>query len=240
MFSRFVEIAVLTIIPNTEERNEYKMNLKGMKINFLGDSITEGVGTSSPDKRYFELIMNEYGLAEVNGYGISGTRLARQAVPSDEPSFDKFFASRVPEMKEDADAVVVFGGTNDFGHGDAPIGEFSDRTPDTFYGACHDLYTQLTEKYPGKPIVIMTPLHRTDEDEVRVKHRASVVLKTYVDIIREVAQYYSFPVCDMFKMSGLQPKVPVIMEKFVPDGLHPNDEGHKIMAARLGAFLAKL
>ncbi len=215
------------------------MKLKGLTINFLGDSITEGVGTSADSKRYFELIKNEYGLAAVNGYGISGTRLAQQAVPSEEPSVDKFFASRVDEMK-DADVVVVFGGTNDFGHGDAPIGEFADRTPDTFYGACHDLYTRLIEKYPGKPIVIMTPLHRTEEDEVRVKHGVSVTLKTYVDIIREVAEFYSLPVCDMFKMSGLQPKVPVIMERFVPDGLHPNDAGHEIMAARLGGFLAAL
>ena len=216
------------------------MKLKGMTINFLGDSITQGVGVSEDSKRYFELIKNEYGLAAVNGYGISGTRLARQAVPSNEPSFDRFFASRVDEMKEDADAVVVFGGTNDFGHGDAPLGEFSDRTPDTFYGACHDLYTRLIEKYPGKPIVIMTPLHRAEEDEARVKHGVSVTLKTYVDIIREVAEYYSLPVCDMFKASGLQPRVPVIAEKFVPDGLHPNDAGHEIIAARLGAFLANL
>ncbi len=36
------------------------MKLKGMTINFLGDSITEGVGTSENSKRYFELIKNEY------------------------------------------------------------------------------------------------------------------------------------------------------------------------------------
>ena len=28
------------------------MELKNKKINFLGDSITEGVGTSAPDKTY--------------------------------------------------------------------------------------------------------------------------------------------------------------------------------------------
>ena len=215
------------------------MELKGNVLNFLGDSITEGVGVSENSKRYFELIKMKYELREANGYGISGTRLAKQRIPSDEASFDKYFASRIDEMK-DADAVVVFGGTNDFGHGDAPIGTFSDRTPDTFYGACHDLYIKLIEKYPGKPIVIMTPLHRTEEDEVRVKHGVSVTLKTYIDIIREVAEYYSLPVCDMYKKSGLQPRVDIIKERYIPDGLHPNDAGHEIMAARLGAFLENL
>ena len=215
------------------------MELKGKIINFLGDSITEGVGTTDVCKRYFELIKNKYGSKEVNGYGISGTRIAKQIGISENPRYDIYFASRVDEMK-DADCVVVFGGTNDYGHGNAPIGRFEDRTPDTFYGALHDLYRRLIEKYPGKPIVIMTPLHRITEDEVKVKHGVAVTLKTYVDIIREVAEFYSLPVCDLYKNSGLQPKVDVIMEKYIPDGLHPNDAGHEIMAERLGNFLASL
>lgn len=215
------------------------MKLEGMTINFLGDSITEGVGVSDDSKRYFELIKESYGLKCVNGYGIAGTRLAKQIIPSVEVSFDAYFGSRVDDMA-DADAVVVFGGTNDFGHGDAPIGGCTDRTPDTFYGACHDLYVRLIQKYPGKPIVIMTPLHRTEENDIRIKHGVSVTLKTYVEIIREVAEYYSLPVCDLFQKSGMQPSVPAIMEKLIPDGLHPNDEGHKIIAARLGNFLASL
>ena len=32
------------------------MILNGIKANFLGDSITEGVGTSAPDKTYHQLI----------------------------------------------------------------------------------------------------------------------------------------------------------------------------------------
>ena len=62
----------------------------------------------------------------------------------------------------------------------------------------------------------------------------------YVDIIREVAEFYSLPVLDLFASSGLQPKVPVIQEKYVHDGLHPNDAGHKIIADRLTAFLRAL
>ena len=215
------------------------MNLRGMTINFLGDSITQGVGTTADSKRYFALLQQAYGLKEANGYGISGTRLAIQSVPSENASFDQHFASRIPEMKS-ADAVVVFGGTNDFGHGDAPIGTFADRTPETFYGACHDLCIKLIERYPGKPIVFMTPLHRLDEQEARVKHGKTVVLKSYVDIIREVAEYYALPVCDLYRISGMQPAVPVIQETLIPDGLHPNDAGHEIIAARLGSFLASL
>ena len=215
------------------------MKLEGKIINFLGDSITEALGVSDQSKTYYARLKEKYGLKKVNGYGISGTRFAEQITPSEYEFYDRYFASRVDEMT-DADAVVVFGGTNDFGHGDAPIGEFADRTPKTFYGACHDLFRRLIEKYPGKPIVIMTPLHRREEDDVRVKHGVSVTLKTYVNIIREVAEYYSLPVCDMFKNSGMQQAIPVIKEKFMPDGLHPNDAGHELIAERLGEFLKNL
>lgn len=215
------------------------MQLKGKVINFLGDSITEGARVEPGEPRFFEVLEAEYGLAKANGYGIGGTRIARNQTPSEYPEWDQYFASRIPEMA-DADMVVVFGGTNDFGHGDAPVGWFSDRTPDTFYGACHDLFTRLIERYPGKPIVVMTPLHRLEEDDVHQKPDRPTTLMTYVKIIREVAEYYSLPVCDLFAYSGLQPKVPVIQEKYVPDGLHPNAAGHRILAERLAGFLLSL
>ena len=216
------------------------MELKGTKINFLGDSITEGAGTSSHDKMFTMLIEREYG-AICQNYGIGGTRIARQKTPTEE-KWDRDFISRVPEMDNDADIVVVFGGTNDFGHGDAPLGTMSDRTPYTFYGALHCLYTALTEKYPDVPVVILTPLHRLNEDSPKGDNKPAPVgtLKEYVNIIREVAEYYSLPVLDLFKESGLQPKIPVIQQKYVPDGLHPNDAGNEILAHKIARFLEML
>ena len=218
------------------------MELKGTKINFLGDSITEGHGTSSPENTFCMLIEREYE-AICQNYGIGGTRIAKQHTPSDNPIFDNDFCSRVADMDADADIVAVFGGTNDFGHGDAPLGIMSDRTLDTFYGALHTLYISLLEKYSESPIVVMTPLHRLNEDNPRGdgnKPRDVGNLKTYVDVIREVAEYYSLPVLDLYKESGLQPKVPIINEKYFADGLHPNDEGHKVIAKKIASFLQTL
>ena len=53
------------------------MELKGKKIAFLGDSITEGCGTSSIDKTFWSIIAQRTG-AECFGYGIGGTRIAPQ------------------------------------------------------------------------------------------------------------------------------------------------------------------
>ena len=209
------------------------MELKGKKINFLGDSITEGVGASEYAHCYVEQFAAATG-AVCRNYGISGTRIAKRRVPYEIPEFDRYYASRVPEMDPDADVVVVFGGTNDYGHGDAPLGEMSDRTVWTYYGALHVLFTALIEKYPTAQIVVLTPLHREDEE------KRTPILKPFVDATRQVAEYYSLPVLDLWANYGIQPRIPVMKNMYVPDGLHPNDAGHAILANKLRAFLEQL
>jgi len=213
------------------------MELKGKKINFIGDSITYGAGVKEGANRFVDRIGRAAELAAARNYGISGTRIAKQLIPSENHLVTGDFCTRVDDMDPDADVVVVFGGTNDFGHGNAPFGTFQDRTDETFCGACHVLMTKLLEKYPGKVIVIMTPIHRTTEDSLDMKGKRLI---DYVDVIKEIAQYYSLPVLDLFAMSGIQPRVPVIREKFCPDGLHPNDDGHALLADRILNFLKAL
>lgn len=212
------------------------MELKNKKINFLGDSITEGVGVSSSDKTYHSVLKEAAGLREAKNYGISGTRYARQQVIKDEYVDTNSFCERFLKMDDDADIVVVFGATNDYGHGDAPLGKFTDRTPDTFYGACHYLFSGLIRKYLGKTIVIMTPTHRPGEENITAHSN----LFAFINAIREVAEYYALPLLDLYATSGIQPEIKEIREAYIPDGVHLNDEGHKIIADKLKKFLELL
>ncbi|MBQ7849485.1 MAG: SGNH/GDSL hydrolase family protein [Clostridia bacterium] len=212
------------------------MNLKGLKINFLGDSITEGHGCSCEALRFADRIAAEYG-AITRCYGIGGTRLARQTKPSENARHDLDFPSRVAEMDPDADVVVVFGGTNDFGHGDAPFGTPADRTADTFCGALHELYTSLLTKFPRAQFVVITPLHRATES---IPNMHGKVLKDYVDEIRAAAAYYSLPVLDLWAEYGVQPAVSVMKDMYMPDGLHPNDAGHVILTNKIVKFIESL
>ena len=218
-----------------------KMELENCKINFLGDSITEGAGASDADHVYHAILKKGCHLAEARNYGIGGTRIARQIKPSENEMYDLDFCMRADEMDQDADAIVIFGGTNDYGHGDAPLGEFSDRLVYTFYGACHVLFEKLINRYPGKPIVVMTPLHRENDENVTPEgHLKNLTLRDYVAVIREVAEYYSIPVLDLYAESGIQPNVPVLKKLYCPDGLHPNDMGNARIADMLEKFLRRL
>ena len=83
------------------------MELKGKKINFLGDSITFGCGASDPATKGYVALMKDYNdLAEARNYGIGGTRIARQKEITN-PEVDNDFNMRWDKMDPDADMIVV-------------------------------------------------------------------------------------------------------------------------------------
>ena len=220
------------------------MNLQGAVINFLGDSITEGVGASSLEKRYPDVLAQRFGLKKANNYGISGSRIARQRIVTAE-RHDRDYCMRVEEMDQTADGVVVFGGTNDYGHGEAPLGVPLDRTPETFWGACHYLMDRLITLYCGKPVLIVTPLRRLNENDPRGdgtgrKLLSVAPLSVYRQILMETASQYALPILDLYTTSGIVPENPVSLQRLLPDGLHPSDEGHALIAERIGRALMQL
>lgn len=219
------------------------MELKGKKVVFIGDSITDGHGTSAKEFTYWNQFAKLTG-ASVYADGVGGSRIAPQRIPTVErPWEDWYFASRVDKLIPDADIVVVFGGTNDFGAGDAAFGTMADRTNDTFYGACHLLVQKIYEKYPNARVVLMTPLHRLSEDETLYNElgvRRVGPLSMYVQAIRDVAEFYGLPLVDLFANCPIQPRVDSLREKYMPDGLHPNDAGAALVAQCLQAVLEAL
>ncbi len=206
-----------------------------MIINFLGDSITEGCAASFPYNNYVSVVGRTLNIT-VNNYGVGGTRIAKQTKSSENPFHDQDFIDRVDKMTQ-ADMIVVFGGTNDFAHGDAPFGDVDNIEPNTFCGACYELYEKLTKKYKNKPILIVLPIHRTDEEVTcNCKKLAgeTKILKFYYDAIKEIAGRFKFNILDLWEEKELNPNLKEGESNFW-DGLHPNDRGHNI----LGEIISK-
>lgn len=216
------------------------MELMGKKMIFLGDSITCGVGTTAPDKVYWKQIEKKSG-AVCQGLGVSGTRIAKQIeADPDAPHDRQHFITRINLIESDTDIIGVLGGINDFSHGDAPLGNMSDRRQDTFYGACHLLYSNLLEKFPTAFIFVMTPLHCAAEDDMyynSVGKRRVGSLLDYVNIIFEVAAKYSLPVLDLYRKAGIQPEIKKQRDIYMPDGIHPSDAGNERIADKIITFL---
>ena len=211
------------------------MDLTGKKVVFLGDSITQGVGASAPDFCYVSLFQKAHPEATVVNCGISGTRFANQRdVPEDDYLNVNRFTVRVDALPDDADLVVVFGGTNDHGHGNAPLGTMGDTDDSTFYGAAHYICNRLLERYPKGEVLLLTPLHRICEENLTGQ---GTRLFDYVQAIRQTGELFSIPVLDLFAVGGINPNFGNQQEIYMTDGLHPNDAGHKRVFERIDAFV---
>ena len=223
----------IVIVRISERKNI--MDLNGLTVNFLGDSITEGYGVIEPGNVYHQIIKEKYNLKQVYNYGISGTRIARQTVPSaDCPRNDLYFELRSEIMQPSADVIVVFGGTNDYAHGDAAFGTQDSEDVYTFCGAVNSLINKLRRDFPKAKIIFMTPLHRTFE--TNLSDPDSKILEDYAKAISEICNKRNIDVIDLFKINPLDPED----KELVPDGLHPNDKGHSIMADVIGKELLKI
>lgn len=223
------------------------MKLEGKIMAFLGDSITEGAGVVDIENcRYDNRIAKEHKVKKVYNYGIGGTRIAHQTKPSEKPRYDLCFCGRAYNISKDAEIIVVYGGVNDYIHGDAPFGTWEDSTPVSFLGGVTFLMNLLKTEYPDAKVVFMTPAHcdfkgtSDAEPSPRPIKTDARPLREYVEGIKAKGKELGIPVLDMFENLGLDPNDEEVKAKYTKDGLHYNDEGHAYIAAALGKFLSDL
>ena len=223
-------------------------DLDNKKWLVIGDSISSAAYSQLSGKFYFDLIKNRYNNLAVTTLAVPGSRIAFH-------SGNTFsFVQRVSEAmssKPDADIVTVLGGVNDWGQektssatSPIPLGTMDDTIPSsyeeatTFYKSLKYLCNTLIENYPNAKIVFITPMGANPDSSVttfaRYKNSLGFTILDYKKAINDVCNFYGIKVCTIV---GLTPYVEEHKNTmFIPfrtdnlGGLHPNIEGHKIIA----------
>ena len=202
----------------------------GKVANFLGDSQTDDAGNYK-SVFFYDWLKDILGLSATNSYGYSGTTI----MPID--GQNKSFLERYPSMSDDADLIVVWGGTNDYHYGHA-LGDVDDTENTTFCGALNNLCKGLITKYPQKSILFVTPTPRGNISS------AVATQKEYADAIIEVCGKYCIPVFDAFRKCNMPIVADAtwdsegnIIRKYTVDGLHLNDLGHEILGKSMANFI---
>jgi lysophospholipase L1-like esterase len=134
-------------------------------------------------------------------------------------------------MDKDADMVFVFGGTNDFGHGNAEIGKKGDTDPYTFYGGMENLTNYLLSTYGKEKVCFLLPLRRAVEERADGR-----TLLDYVEVIKEVLIEKGIDYLDFYD-NGLPKPISTQPDEYFADGLHPNDAGHDWVAEQVANYL---
>ena len=194
-------------------------------INFLGDSITEGLKWQK--KEIFCYYLSKWLNVRINNQGYRATKIARQ-----KDDF-KDFNFRLKDLDDKADFTFIFGGTNDYSLGDAELGDINSDSYYTFYGALKNLIKDLLKKFDKDKICFILPLSRYDEEKI-INHGT---LPQYRNIIKEI--------CDLNKIDYLNlcDELPIPdtdgKSQYFKDGLHPNKQGHKLIAKNIIKYLKK-
>ena len=218
------------------------MDLTGKRILFLGDSVTAGSSATSDDKIFHSILRRETGIKEVINAGAGGTRIARQTKPSEEKIYDEDFNLRYDAADKSCDVIFIFGGTNDFGHGDAPAGNADDKTEYTFCGAINVLLGKAIKDFGRENVVLVTPMHRVGEENLYGEGKKQIAgepLAVYVGIEKRAAEKFGVKIIDLWNEERLNPNDEKNADLFA-DGLHPNDKGHALLAEILKEKISAL
>jgi len=199
--------------------------------NVIGDSITEH--NDKTTKNYQDYIASKISCT-VNNYGLSGTGWFTPW------GGNAAFYNRLVALASNADLITVFGGTNDWGETGKTLvlGSFGDTDPAlTFYGAVDYTIRQLVTMFPTKTIAVFTPIPRNNSWGTS---STGVTLEQITDAIIKVCARYSVPVLDLYRKGNVYAWDANYRTYALPDGLHPNDNGHVTLADKILDFLNSL
>lgn len=175
-----------------------------------GDSIVEGWRASEPAAAWPHVVGRTVGLDVVN-LGYAGA--ARGELPS---------AQEIASLP--ADLISVAHGTNCWS-----------RTPQSadLFGAGLDAFLDLVRAgHPKTPIVAISPILRLDaESTPNVLGMSLADLRVVFENVVERRRKRGDRQLHLVSGGGLVPK------EQLPDGIHPNDRGHQMMADALGPIL---
>lgn len=237
---------------------------KGARVAIFGDSISDP-RTNNGEQKYYWFMHNDIGIIPYV-YAENGREWNRVPVQ----------AGRLyKEHGQDFDAIMILMGTNDFNSG-IPIGKWFDeeitqveaakggepRTvqtrrhrimsfdSNTLCGRINIAMDSLKRAFPGKQIILMTPLHRGKADfadnnlqpDENYTNSCGEYVDAYVNAVKEAGNVWSVNVIDLNAISGLLPLCES-QKMYFPidtDKLHPSTEGHRRIADALIAALRSI
>ena len=213
---------------------------QGKSITAIGDSITYGYietddGNSTAPWTLQLIPICKFGTVTNNG--VSASTIAKYS-----GEVATSFVERVDTI-QDQNFVVMLGGVNDFGF-DVPLGKFMDTSQETFFGALNYMAKQLVKNNPNARILWCTPVINTSLDHHTYDDNGELVVNDvgsteldYVNAVKKVANYYGFPVLDLFANCIVNP---LSRPEMFRDGTHQNRQGYVLLGQQISKFINTL
>lgn len=237
---------------------------QGKRVAYFGDSITDPRNKGS-QKKYWSYLQEWLGITPYV-YGVSGRQwndIPRQARQLQAEHGDDFDAILIFIGTNDYNAGIPLGEWYtetvervEAGiHAPKHLEQRRHRRPvmdaSTYRGRINIALDTLKRLFPTKQIVLLTPIHRAGfyaneqnwQPTEAYANGGGEFLDAYVESVREAGRIWAMPVIDLGTLCGIHPLIEEQQRYFdhpERDCLHPNNEGHRRMAATLRWQLAAL
>ena len=229
-----------TILQNKSNQEMIRNNgidFSDKKIVCLGDSITAATNLEDLEdyQQYsYPAYLKEFlGAGSVENLGIGGSSIGRY--------WENAFVDRYKDIPQDADIILVMGGTNDgFCVSQEEFGTMEEREARTFIGDLDELMRGLKENYPEAEIIFVTPLPNVLHDMLRKERDYLLPQSMFANAMKTLGEEYEIPVIDLYGSNVLDSHDAAVIYNYMPDGVHCNQQGYKVLAGKIAAELISL
>lgn len=217
------------------------IDFSDVKITILGDSISAGNTLDEEEQDIYSYpaqLKEILGCKEVLNLSIGGSSVSELG--------DNAMVNRWREIPKDSDIIIVFGGTNDMlfeNKWDFGFIEYERRIKDeTFCGDYDTLVSKIEYRYLEhnkenycKLICVNPPSTIKATEFYNTRPDNLIHQSQFAAAINQIAPEYSFEVIDFYNNNILNTHDSDIVENFMPDGIHGNAEGYRIMAEHIAS-----
>lgn len=231
---------VETMQVNGEDKAQISGNsidFSDMKIACLGDSLTAGSNMNNLEDyarySYPAVLKNILNAETVYNLGIGGSSYGRY--------WDQAFVDRYKEIPEDADIILVMGGTNDgFAASVKEMGNINEKKKRTFYGDVDELMKGLKKDYPNAKIIFATPLPNVLHDYLMNQRDYLLPQSAFADAIKQLAAENDIDVIDLYNSNILDTHDAQVISTYMPDGVHGNPAGYQVLAEHFASEIIRI
>lgn len=210
-----------------------------VSINFVGDSITEGVGGRQEEDgtkiSYAEYVQQALGFGRVAKNGLAGRMIADYSTQQEL----SITYNRTSLFHREYEITVLYAGLNDYLYKTEVknFGVLDNGTTGGYCGQLQLLMRSFPTDYPNTTFFIVTAFQTTavnDSGEF-TNFDGIPALDDYMEPQRQLAAEGGYQVIDLYRTGFMDMHDEQTAANLLADSIHPNDTGYRILGEHIAA-----